>query len=78
MLRTALVAGGLLLLIDLAQVAVLNPGSIGWSGVGWLVAAGGAFAGFATVFTLSRLTRRRRRRQFLVAPLPRAYLPEPK
>jgi hypothetical protein len=47
-------------------------------GVGWLVAAGGACAGFATVFALSRLTRRRRRRQFLVASLPRAYLPEPK
>jgi hypothetical protein len=47
-------------------------------GVGKLVAAVGAFAGFGTVFGLSRLTRRRRRRQFLQAPLPRAYLPAPK
>jgi hypothetical protein len=47
-------------------------------GVGSLVAAIGAFAGFGTIFGLSRLTRRVRRRQFLQAPLPRAYLPEPK
>lgn len=47
-------------------------------GVGSLVAAVGAFAGFGTIFGLSRLTRRRRRRQFLLAPLPRAYLPVPK
>ncbi len=45
-------------------------------GAGSLVAAAGAFAGFGTVFGLARLTRRRRRRQFLQAPLPRAYLPE--
>jgi hypothetical protein len=47
-------------------------------GVGTLVAAAGAFAGFGAIFGLSRLTRRRRRRQFLQAPLPRAYLPAPK
>jgi hypothetical protein len=47
-------------------------------GVGTLVAAGGAFAGFGAILGLARLTRRRRRRQFLQAPLPRAYLPEPK
>lgn len=47
-------------------------------GVGWLVGGAGAFAGFATIFGLSRLTRRRRRQQFLQAPLPRAYLPAPK
>ena len=47
-------------------------------GVGTLVAAAGAFAGFGAVLGLSRLTRRRRRRQFLQAPLPRAYLPQPK
>ena len=47
-------------------------------GAGRLIAAAGAFAGFGTVFGLARLTRRRRRRQFLQAPLPRAYLPEPK
>ena len=44
-------------------------------GVGNLVAALGAFAGFGTIYGLARLTRRRRRRQFLQAPLPRAYLP---
>jgi hypothetical protein len=47
-------------------------------GVGWLVAALGAFAGFGTILALSRLTRRKRRRQFLAAALPRAYLPAPK
>ena len=47
-------------------------------GLGPLVAALGAFAGFGTIFGLARLTRRRRRRQFLQAPLPRAYLPAPK
>src|SRR5678816_4013101 len=47
-------------------------------GVGSLIAAVGAFAGFGTIFGLSRLTRRRRRKQFLQAPLPRAYLPAPK
>lgn len=47
-------------------------------GVGSLVAASGAFAGFGTLYGLSRMTRRRRRHQFLQAPLPRAYLPAPK
>ena len=47
-------------------------------GVGWLVAATSAFAGFGTIFGLGRLNRRRRRRQFLQAPLPRADLPLPK
>jgi hypothetical protein len=47
-------------------------------GVGKLVGALGAFAGFGTLYGLSRATRRRRRRQFLLAPLPRAYLPLPK
>jgi hypothetical protein len=47
-------------------------------GVGSLIAAVGAFAGFGTLFGLARMTRRRRRQQFLQAPLPRAYLPPPK
>jgi hypothetical protein len=47
-------------------------------GVGSLVAAAGAFAGFGTLYGLSRANRRRRRHQFLQAPLPRAYLPAPK
>ena len=47
-------------------------------GIGWLVGATGAFAGFGTLYGLARLTRRRRRRQFLQTTLPRAYLPAPK
>jgi hypothetical protein len=47
-------------------------------GIGWLVAATGAFAGFGTLIGLARLTRRRRRRQFLQTALPRAYLAAPK
>lgn len=47
-------------------------------GVGSLIAATGAFAGFGTLYGLSRLMRLRRRQQFLQAPLPRAYLPAPK
>ncbi len=37
-LRTALVVGGLFILIDLAQIAALNAGSLTWAGIGWLVA----------------------------------------
>lgn len=44
-------------------------------GVSWLVAALGVFAGFGTLVGLHRLNRRRRRRQFLTANLPRMYLP---
>jgi len=47
-------------------------------GVGKLVGALGAFAGFGTAYGLAQLTRRRRRQQFLQAALPRAYLPLPK
>jgi hypothetical protein len=47
-------------------------------GMPWIFAAVGACAGFGTIFGLARWTRRRRRRQFLAAPLPRAYLPEAK
>jgi hypothetical protein len=43
-------------------------------GVGWLVGAAGAFAGFATIGSLARLNRWRRRRQFRLAVLPRASL----
>jgi hypothetical protein len=46
-------------------------------GVGKLIAAVGAFVGFGTMAGLSWVTRRRRRQQFLEAPLPRAYLPAP-
>jgi hypothetical protein len=44
-------------------------------GVGWLVAGGGVFVGFGALYGTFRLLRRRRRRQFLETPLPRAYLP---
>jgi len=47
-------------------------------GVGWVVAGTGAFAGFGTLYGLARLTRRKRRQQFLQTALPRAYLPAPK
>lgn len=47
-------------------------------GVGPLVAAAGAFAGFGMMAGLARLNRRRRRQQFLTASLPKAYLPTSK
>ena len=47
-------------------------------GVGKIIGVLGAVAGFGTIGGLARLTRRRRRQQFLQAPLPRAYLPLPK
>ncbi|MBA3538463.1 MAG: hypothetical protein H0T79_02440 [Deltaproteobacteria bacterium] len=43
-------------------------------GVDVIVAATAAFAGFGTIAGIHRLARRRRRRQFLGAGLPRAYL----
>lgn len=47
-------------------------------GAPWVLAATGAFAGFGTILGLARLGRRRRRRQFLTEPLPRATLSAPK
>jgi hypothetical protein len=44
-------------------------------GLGSVIATTGVFAGFGTLLGLQRLGQRRRRRQFLQAPLPRAYLP---
>jgi len=44
-------------------------------GVGWLIATTGVFAGFGTLAGMFQLRRRKRRQQFLVASLPRAYLP---
>ncbi len=44
-------------------------------GFGWVIATSGVFAGFGTLLGLQRFGQRRRRRQFLQAPLPRAYLP---
>jgi hypothetical protein len=46
-------------------------------GLDWVLAATGVFTGFGTLYGLTRLNRRRRRRQFLAgAAMPRAYLPE--
>jgi hypothetical protein len=46
-------------------------------GVGSLIAATGVFAGFGALVGMFRLTKRKRRRQFLAgAAVPRAYLPE--
>jgi hypothetical protein len=61
----------------LAGMVVLCTVAIGLPllGVGGLVAVGGVFAGFGTLVGLHRLSRRRRRRQFLAGDIPRAYLP---
>jgi hypothetical protein len=48
-------------------------------GVGWIVAAGAAFAGWGTILGVWRFNAKRRRQQFLqLGDLPRAYLPAPK
>jgi hypothetical protein len=63
----ALLAGGLIV----SGTAVLLP----MLGVDWVIAAAGVFTGFGTLYGLTRLNRRRRRRQFLAgAAMPRAYL----
>lgn len=55
----------------LTTVGMLLP----FLGVGPLIATVGVFAGFGTLAGTFRLRRRQRRHQFLVASLPRAYLP---
>ncbi|MGE0870433.1 MAG: hypothetical protein AB7P03_17855 [Kofleriaceae bacterium] len=47
-------------------------------GFSWLYATGGIFAGAGALVGLHKLNQRRRRHQFLLEPLPRAYLPEGK
>lgn len=47
-------------------------------GLDSVIAATGSLSAFGTIFGLSRWNRRRRRRQFLQAALPRAYLPAPR
>jgi hypothetical protein len=43
-------------------------------GAGPLIAVAGVFAGFGALVGLQRLNARRRRKQFAIASLPRAYL----
>lgn len=46
------------------------------AGLPWMLATAGVFAGFGTLVGVQRLQRRRRRGQFLHAPLPQAFLRE--
>lgn len=43
-------------------------------GFNWLFATTGVFGGFGTLYGLTKVNQRRRRRQFLRGALPRAYL----
>jgi Flp pilus assembly protein TadB len=58
-------------------IAVLGVG-LPALGLGPLVGASAAFVGAGTIGGMYRLTQRRRRRQFLIGALPRAYLAAPK
>ena len=58
-------------MVVITTVALVLP----FLGAGSLIAYGGVFAGFATLFGMFRLRRRKRRQQFLTTSLPRAYLP---
>lgn len=58
-------------MVVITTIALLLP----FLGAGSLIAYGGVFAGFGTLFGMFRLRRRQRRRQFLTTSLPRAYLP---
>jgi hypothetical protein len=58
-------------MVVITTIALVLP----FLGAGSLIAYGGVFAGFATLFGMFRLRRRRRRQQFLTTSLPRAYLP---
>lgn len=54
----------------LTTIAMLLP----FLGLGPLIASVGVLAGFGTLGGMFQLRRKRRRRQFLTASLPRAYL----
>ena len=58
-------------MVVITTIALVLP----FLGAGSLIAYGGVFAGFATLFGMFRLRRRKRRQQFLTTSLPRAYLP---
>ena len=61
----------------LAGMVILSAIALGLPllGAGYVVATTGVFAGFGTLVGLQRLNARRRRKQFQLASLPRAYLP---
>jgi len=61
----------------LAGMVILSAVALGLPllGAGYVVATTGVFAGFGTLLGLQRLNARRRRKQFQLASLPRAYLP---
>ena len=61
----------------LAGMVILSAVALGLPllGAGYVVATTGVFAGFGTLVGLQRLNARRRRKQFQLASLPRAYLP---
>ncbi len=61
----------------LAGMVILSAFALGLPllGAGYLLATTGVFAGFGTLVGLQRLNARRRRKQFQLASLPRAYLP---
>lgn len=63
--------------IVLAGMATGIVGGIGLPllGLGWLISAVSIFASLGAMFGVYRFHDRRRRRQFLAARLPRAYLP---
>ncbi len=61
----------------LAGMVIISAVALGLPllGAGYVVATTGVFAGFGTLVGLQRLNARRRRKQFQLASLPRAYLP---
>ena len=61
----------------LAGMVILSAVALGLPllGAGYVVATTGVFAGFGTLVGLQRINARRRRKQFQLASLPRAYLP---
>jgi hypothetical protein len=63
--------------IALVGMAIVLVGGMGLPllGMNWLISASSIFASFGAMVGLYRLCDRRRRRQFLDARLPRAYLP---
>ncbi len=61
-------------LVGMVLISVVGLG-LPLLGAGYLAGTAGVFAGFGALVGLQRLNRRRRRKQFELASLPRAYLP---